>query len=144
MRKHLLLLALWPALPALAQVAPATPTGVSVTRRVVTSSTPPQQLADEHTAQLTRQLTLTPEQAEKVRAAELTRAQEHQAILRKYEALHWSGRIPPAEAEAADAKFEAQLAAICTPEQNQRRSVMRARFRQARARYDSLQQASRK
>jgi hypothetical protein len=112
-----------------------------VTQRRIGSDTPPEQLAEEETDRLTGQLSLSPEQVTRVRAAALKRAQAHQAQLRKYEAMHFVGTVPPAEGLATEAEFEAQLKTICTPEQNARREVIAARFRQLRARADSLRQA---
>jgi uncharacterized protein (DUF58 family) len=64
-------------------------------------------------------------------------------MLRKYEAMHFVGTVPPAEEMAIEAEFEAQLKAICTPEQYARREAMRARFRRLRAQADSLGQTQR-
>jgi hypothetical protein len=135
----LCILNLWTCQSALAQTQPTpSATRVVVTQRRIGSDTPPAQLADEETTRLVGQLSLSPEQTTQVRAAALKRAQAHQALLRKYEAMHFVGTVPPAEGLAIEAEFEAQLKAICTPEQYARHEAMRARFRRLRAQSDSL------
>ena len=131
-------LAAGPAALAQTQPSPST-TRVAVTQRRIGSDTPPAELAAEETTRLAGQLSLSPEQTTQVQAAALKKAQAHQAQLRKYEAMHFVGRVPPAEGMAIEAEFEAQLKAICTPEQYAKREKMQARFRQIRARYDSLE-----
>jgi hypothetical protein len=127
--------------PAVAQTQPGQPTTrVVVTQRRIGSDTPPAQLADEETTRLVGQLKLSPEQATQVRAAALKRAQAHQTQLRKYEEMNYVGRVPPAKGMAIEAEFEAQLKAICTPEQYARREKMRARLRRISAQNDSLLQ----
>jgi len=126
---------------ALAQTQPTPPTTrIAVTRRRIGSDTPPAQLAEEETARLTGQLSLSPAQATQVQAAALKRTQAHQAELRKYEAMHYVGMVPPAEGQAIEADFEAQLKAICTPKQYARRQRMQARLRRISAENDSLLQ----
>jgi hypothetical protein len=49
---------------------------------MVSSNMPPETRADEETARLTGQLSLSPEQATQVRTAALTKAQARQAKLR--------------------------------------------------------------
>ncbi|NML67795.1 hypothetical protein HHL22_21545 [Hymenobacter sp. RP-2-7] len=141
--KNLLLLALLPALPALAQTAPSPlPANVGVRRVIIGSDTPPEPQADAEAARLTGQLGLSPAQATQVRAAALVQYQARQAKLRRLEAAHAQGRIPlDAEDKAIEDNFEAQLHAICTPEQYQKHQLIRARFRRLRARADSLRQA---
>jgi hypothetical protein len=136
------ILGLWACQSALAQTQPAPViTKVVVTQRRIGANTPPAQLADEETTRLVGQLSLSPEQTTQVRATALKKAQAHQAMLRKYEAMHFVGKVPPAEGQAIEAEFEAQLKAICTPEQYAGRQKMQARFRQLRAQYDSLERA---
>jgi uncharacterized protein (DUF58 family) len=133
-------LVLWACQAALAQTQPApVVTKVGVTQRRIGSDFPPAQRADEETTRLVGQLSLSPEQTTQVRAAALKKAQAHQAQLRKYEAMNFVGRVSPAEGQAIEAQFEAQLKAICTPEQYAKREKMQARFRQLRAQYDSLE-----
>jgi uncharacterized protein (DUF58 family) len=124
----------------LAQTQPAPViTKVVVTQRRIGADFPPAQRADEETTRLVGQLSLSPEQTTQVRAAALKKAQAHQAMLRKYEAMHFVGKVPPAEGQAIEAEFETQLKAICTPEQYAKREKMQARFRQLRVQYDSLE-----
>jgi hypothetical protein len=109
---------------------------------MVSSNMPPETRADEETARLTGQLSLSPEQATQVRTAALTKAQARQAKLRQFEAAHAQGYLPlDAEDKAIESQFEAQLQAICTPAQNQKYQTMQARFRRLSARADSLRQA---
>lgn len=137
----LLILGLSTGQAALAQTPPApAATRVVVTQQRTGSDTPPAQLADQETARLTGQLGLSPEQTTQVRAAALKKAQAHQIMLRKYEAMHFVGRVPPAEGQAVEAEFEAQLKAICTPAQYVSRQRMRARLRRISAENDSLLQ----
>lgn len=132
---------LWAGQPAVAQTQPSAPfTRIIVTQRRIGADTPPTQLAEEETTRLVGQLGLSPEQTTQVHAAALQRAQAHQALLRKYEAMHFVGTVPPAEGQAIEAEFEAQLKAICTPEQYARRQKMQARLRRIRAQNDSLLQ----
>lgn len=128
--------------PVLAQtqLAPL-PTRIGVTQRRISSDTPPEPQADEQTTRLTGQLGLSAEQVPQVRAAALARAQAHQAVLRKYEAMHFVGTIPATEAQAIEDAFEERLKVICTPEQYARHQVIRARFRRLSARADSLRRA---
>lgn len=149
MTKHLLALGLLlTAGAAHAQTAPATapaaaPVTVGVRRVMVSSNTPPESRADEETQRLTGQLSLSPEQATRVRAAALVKAQARQAKLRKLEAAHAHGRIPlDAEDKAIEDNFEVQLQAICTPAQNQKYQVMQARYRRLSARADSMRKAA--
>lgn len=146
MKKLLLFAGLLPGLSARAQTAPpatAPPTRLGVARRYIGADTPPEQLADERATRLAGQLSLSPEQTTQVHAAELTRAQARQAKLRKLEAAHAHGVIPPdAEDKAIEDQFEAQLQVICTPAQYQKYQLMQARFRRLSARADSLRRAA--
>ena len=145
MKKITLLIGLGAALPALAQTQPSAglPAGVSVTRRVVRSDTPPEQLADERVSLLASQLGLSPEQTAKARTAELARAQARQARLRQLEASHARGIIKPGpEDKVIEDNFEAQLKAICTPAQYEHHQTTQARFRRLSAQADSLRQVS--
>jgi hypothetical protein len=110
-----------------------------VTQRRIGSNVPPAQLADEETAQLAGQLGLSPEQTTQVRAAAIKKAQARQKMLRKYEEMNFVGRVPPAEGQAIQAEFEAQLKASCTPEQYAGLGKMRARLWRLRAQADSLE-----
>lgn len=133
---------LFAAAPVLAQTQPAPlPTRISVTQRRIGSDTPPEPQADEQTTRLTGQLGLSAEQVPQVRAAALARAQAHQAMLRKYEAMHFVGTVPATEGQAIEDAFEEQLKAICTPEQYARHQIIRARFHRLSARADSLRRA---
>lgn len=137
----LLALGLSAAQAALAQTQPdPAATRVAVTQRRIGSDTPPAQMADEETARLTGQLSLSPEQTTQVRAAALKKAQAYQILLRKYEAMHFVGPVPPAEGRAIEAEFEAQLKAFCMPEQYASRQRMRVRLRRISAENDSLLQ----
>lgn len=128
--------------PVLAQTQPTPlPTRIGVTQRRIGSDTPPEPQADEQTTRLTGQLGLSAEQVPQVRAAALARAQAHQAMLRKYEAMHFVGTIPATEGQAIEGAFEERLKAICTPEQYARHQVIQARFRRLSARADSLRRA---
>jgi uncharacterized protein YciI len=136
----LCLLGFGTAQAALAQTQPdPVVTKVVVTQRRIGSDFPPAQRADEETTRLVGQLSLSPEQTTQVRAAALKKAQAHQKVLRKYEEMKFVGRVPPGEGQAIEAEFEAQLKAICTPEQYAKREKMQARFRQLRIQYDSLE-----
>lgn len=143
MKKLLLLVGLLPALPALAQTALSPlPATTGVRRVMVGSDTPPEPQAEQATRLLTGQLGLSAEQVPRVYAAELAQAKARQAKLRKLEATHAQGIIPPdAEDKAIEDNFEAQLQAICTPAQYQKHQLIRARFRRLSARADSLRQA---
>jgi hypothetical protein len=137
----LCLLGFGTAQAALAQTQPdPVVTKVVVTQRRIGSDYPPAQRADEETTRLVGQLSLSPEQTTQVRAAALKKAQAHQRMLRKYEEMKFVGRVPPGEGQAIDAEFEAQLKAICTPEQYSKREKMQARLCRLRAQNDSLLQ----
>ncbi|RZK93619.1 MAG: hypothetical protein EOO62_31670 [Hymenobacter sp.] len=144
MKQLFVLLGLLPGLPTLAQNQPqAAPlTNVRVTRRYISSNTPPEQRADEETKMLTSRLSLSPEQVVQVRAAALTKAQARQARLRQLEASHAQGFIPKGPEDIAiEEKFEQQLQAICTPAQNERQKMITARFRHLSAQADSARRA---
>jgi len=137
----LCLLGFGAARAALAQTQPdPVVTKVVVTQRRIGSDFPPAQRADEETTRLTGQLGLSPEQVAQVRAAALKKAQAHQKMLRKYEEMSFVGRVPPGEGQTIEAEFEAQLKAICTPEQYAKREKMKARLRRISAQNDSLLQ----
>jgi regulator of protease activity HflC (stomatin/prohibitin superfamily) len=145
MKKLVVLLGLLPVLPALAQTQPAAtlPTGVRVAQMRISSSTPPEQVADEETKILTNRLSLSFEQVVQVRAAALIKAQDRQARLRQLEASHAQGRIPKGPEDIArEEEFEQQLQAICTPAQYERQKTITARLHRFSAQADSVRQVS--
>ncbi len=119
-------------LAANAQTTPPPPANVGVQRvRVSAAEMNPERDAARDTDLLAGQLSLSPEQATRVQAAALTRHQDRRALLVKHNAMRDHSKLPE-ESAAIETQYEARLQAILTPAQEERRQMIRARFRKIR------------
>ncbi|MCR5889325.1 hypothetical protein LRS06_16440 [Hymenobacter sp. J193] len=91
----------------------------------------PEQRAQRMTERLTRELTLTAEQAPRVQAILLAQAQETEAIRAKY-AASTDRRAALPEMKAAKDKYDAQLAGVLTAGQRTRYAQLREEQQQKR------------
>jgi hypothetical protein len=91
----------------------------------------PEQEADQKASLLAGQLSLSPEQTARVRAAALVESQERLASLLKENARTNHDGMKE-EGEAITNKFENELKATLTPAQYERRLMIQARFRKIR------------
>ncbi|MBF9143506.1 hypothetical protein [Hymenobacter properus] len=147
MTKNLLFLGLLlsAATAATAQTQPATPgvetSHIAVQRvRMGVNDINPEKEADQKASLLTGQLSLTPEQTARVRAAALVESQERLALLKKHNARTNHDGMKE-EGEAITNKFENELKATLTPEQYERRLMIQARFRKIREQADAAEKA---
>lgn len=130
---------------ATAQTPPATPgeerSYVTVQRvRKGVNDIHPEQEADQKAALLAGQLSLSPEQTARVRAAALLESQERLALLKKHNALTNHDGLRE-EGAAISQKFEQELKATLTPAQYERRLMTQARFRKLREQAEAAEKA---
>ncbi|MET4075315.1 hypothetical protein [Hymenobacter sp. UYCo722] len=143
MRKDFLLslTLLGSALAATAQTTLPLPTAVGVQRvRVSATEMNPEMEAARTADQLTGQLTLSPEQTTRLRAATLAWSQARRALLVKHNGLRDHSTLQ-AESTAIESQYEEQLKAILTPAQEERRQLINARFRKIREDADAREKA---
>ena len=133
------------ATAATAQTQPAAPGATSGTIavqrvRMGVNDIHPEQEADQKASLLAGQLSLSPEQTARVRAAALVESQERLALLKKENARTTHDGMKE-EGEAISAKFENELKAILTPAQYERRLMIQARFRKIREQAEANEKA---
>ena len=120
------------ALAAAAQTIIPPPATVGVQRvRVSAGGINPELDAARDTDLLTGQLILNPEQSARVRAAALARYQDRRALLVKHDAMSDHSKLQE-ESSAIETQYETQLKVILTPAQEERRQLIRDRFRKIR------------
>lgn len=129
------------ALGATAQTALPPPAAVGVQQvRVSAADMNPELEAAQTADRLTGQLSLSAEQTAQVRAAALTWAQERRALLVKHNGQRDHSTLQ-AEGAAIETQYETRLKTILTPAQEERRQMIRARFRKIREEADAREKA---
>ncbi|MCC3153857.1 hypothetical protein Q3A66_13090 [Hymenobacter sp. BT770] len=123
-------------------VAPSTGTApVMVQRlRLGVNDINPEQQADREASTMAGQLSLSPEQTTRVRAAALVQAQQRLALLKKHNATNDHDALK-GEDVAINNQFENELKATLTPTQYERRLMIQARYRKIREQADANEKA---
>ncbi|GAA4028931.1 hypothetical protein GCM10022409_11300 [Hymenobacter glaciei] len=128
-------------LAASAQTTQPVPATMGVQRvRVSAAEMNPELEAARTADQLTGQLTLSPAQTTRVRAAARSWSQARRDLLVKHNGLRDHSTLQ-AEGAAIETQYETQLKSILTPAQEERRQMIRARFRKIREEADAREKA---